>query len=81
MTNRKTADENADQYRKLIEKVGLNQSEAARFLMIDGRTSRRYADGSYEVKPITAMLLAVMAKYNVTPAEARKLAGLEKFEG
>lgn len=76
----KSNQESADRYRAQLEALGLNQSSGARFLQIDGRTSRRFADGEYEVPPITAMLLAIMVKHGITPAQARKLAKLEAFD-
>jgi predicted transcriptional regulator len=56
-----------NQYRKLIEELGLNQSSAARFLGISERMSRAYALGEYPVNPPIAKFLKTMAHYHLRP--------------
>jgi DNA-binding transcriptional regulator YiaG len=39
------------QYRAAIEALGLSQLAAARLLGVDGRTSRRWANGERDIPP------------------------------
>lgn len=55
---------------------GLNQVTAGRFHGVDPRTSRRWASGATAVPDDVAMLHEIMAHHEITPAQARKLAGL-----
>lgn len=47
----------ANQYKAAMEKLGLNQTEMAKLLGIDVRTSRRYALGEYNVPAHTARVI------------------------
>lgn len=47
----------ADEYRKLIEQLGMTQGAAAQLLGVDERTSRRWACGEREVAPSAARFL------------------------
>lgn len=40
-----------DEYRNVLEKLGLTQSAAARLLGVDDRTSRRWACGERDIPP------------------------------
>lgn len=40
-----------DEYRKMIEYLGLSQNAAARLLGVDERTSRRWALGERDIPP------------------------------
>lgn len=62
-------------YNALIETLGMTQRGAARFLDLGERTSRRYASGDADVPLGLMMLLELMVAHEVSPAEARKLAG------
>lgn len=48
---------NATQYRAALKRFGITQKEAARFLKIDERTSRRYALGEPIPHWVEPMLL------------------------
>jgi hypothetical protein len=50
---------NKDSYRRALDKLGLSRRAAARFLMINERTSRNYALGEGAVPPTIAMLLQI----------------------
>ncbi len=66
----------ANQYRAAIKALGLNQSQAARFLDIAVSTSHGYAQGTGVVPEQIAMLLSVMLHLEISPVEARQIAGL-----
>lgn len=55
------------QYRIAIEKLGLSQRGAARFLKIDERTSRRWALGELPVPEAVAKLFRVMIEIGISP--------------
>jgi hypothetical protein len=58
----------SDQYRTALEKLGLSQGAAAKFLGVSLRTSWGYANG----EPIPegyAMLLRLMVRLNLTPVD------------
>jgi DNA-binding transcriptional regulator YiaG len=51
-----------DEYRDLIEKLGLTQGGAARLLGVDERTSRRWANGERDVPaPVERFLRYLLA--------------------
>jgi ssRNA-specific RNase YbeY (16S rRNA maturation enzyme) len=66
-----------DRFERLIDRLGLNRSEAARFLGIDTRTCFRMIAGEYRVDPATAMLLSLMVKHEITPDEALGSIGIK----
>lgn len=57
------------QFRKALERLGLSQVAAARFLGIGDRTSRRWASGDVEVPRAVAILLRLMISHSISPAE------------
>lgn len=62
-------------YRDLIDKLGMTQVGAAKFLDIGERTSRRWATNDIDVPLGVVMLLELMVKHGITPHDARALAG------
>lgn len=64
------------QYRDRIEKLGMTQIGAARFLGIGDRTSRRFASDDSVPRAIQ-MLFAIMIKYNIKPEDVFALLGLK----
>jgi hypothetical protein len=57
----------SNQYRAALKQLGdLSQTQMARFLHIDPRTSRRYALGELSVPPLIAKLLRYMIKHKLT---------------
>lgn len=56
-----------EEYLAAITALGLNLSSAARFLLINQRTSRRYASGALVVPELMAMLLRAMVRCRLTP--------------
>lgn len=63
-------------YRDLIERLGMTQVGAAKFLDIGERTSRRWATDDIEVPLGVIMLLEIMVKHGITPHDARAHAGM-----
>lgn len=59
------------QYRAAIEKLGLSQQGAARFLCVGERTSRRWALGEARVPESVAMLLRLMIRLKIKPEDVR----------
>lgn len=70
----------AKQYVAALEALGMTQRGAARFLGIDERTSRRWANNEQDVHLSVALLLRVMVESKITPEEAYQLAGLKVTE-
>jgi hypothetical protein len=60
----------AARYVWLIERLGLNQSSAARLLGISDRQSRRFVAGDARVDRSIAMLFELMVELGITPEEA-----------
>jgi len=60
-------------YSQVIADLGLSQVEAAAFLGIDPRTSRRYVSGELTVPRVVAMLLELMVKTKSDPDRVAKL--------
>ena len=56
-----------DQYAWYINKLGMTQAGAGRFLGISERTSRRYIRGEGEIPPAQALLLRSMYFHKDTP--------------
>jgi DNA-binding transcriptional regulator YiaG len=65
----------AARYAWLIERLGLNQSSAARFLGISVRQLRRIEDGQYRLDPARAMLLEIMFAQGIAPGDAQRMIG------
>lgn len=61
-------------YQELIERLGMTQVGAGKFLDIGERTVRRWASREIDVPLTVIMLLEMMVKYGVTPHDARALA-------
>jgi hypothetical protein len=62
--------------RKVLAKLELSQVDAAKFIGIASRSVRRWVADDAEIPDAAAMLFGIMAKYEITPAEARSLIGL-----
>lgn len=60
---------NAKQYRDAIDTLGLSQGEAGTLLDVSIRTSNGWANGQ-NIPRSTALALALMLYYEVTPAQA-----------
>lgn len=58
----------ANQYRAAIERLGLSQVTAARFLGVSIRTSHKYANGD-RIPVAIAKLLRLMIKLQLTPED------------
>jgi hypothetical protein len=56
----------ADQYRATIDKLGLSQQGAGRFLNVGERTARRYATGESEIPTAVSRLLLLMVHFKLT---------------
>jgi DNA-binding transcriptional regulator YiaG len=63
----------AVRYREHLATLDLNQQEAADFLDVTERTSRRWANGEGDVPRTTALVLAFMIKYRIKPQRALAL--------
>jgi len=63
----------AKQYRAAIAALGLSQVGAARFLGVDGRTSRRWIAGERPVPEPVSRFLRYMVAAKVTPEQVEKL--------
>jgi DNA-binding transcriptional regulator YiaG len=61
----------AHQYATAIERLGLSQRAAGRFLGIDERQSRRWIAGEARVQEAAAKLLRLMIRLGLTPDEVR----------
>jgi transcriptional regulator with XRE-family HTH domain len=62
-----------DEYRNAIAALGLQQTEAARLLGVDERTSRRWASGEREIPPPVARFLQLLLATGMTGAKAIEL--------
>ena len=62
---------NGEQYQKAIDRLRLSQVGAARFLGVDGSTSRRWISNKHPVPPHVALLLRAMIKYNIAPGDLK----------
>ena len=56
-----------EQYSWTIRQLGMNKSQAARFLGVSLRTGQRYWDGITPVPAAVAMLLRLMLVYGIRP--------------
>ncbi len=59
------------QYADAIERLGLSQRGAGKFLGVDERTSRKWIAGDARIPEAVAKLLRLMIRLKVTPDEAR----------
>ena len=55
------------QYAATIQQLGMNKSQAGRYLGVSLRTAQRYWDGDAEIPPATVLLLRALLRYQVTP--------------
>jgi DNA-binding transcriptional regulator YiaG len=62
-----------DQYRAAIEKLGLSQVAAARLLGVDGRTSRRWANGERDVPAPAVRFLRYLIATGKTGEKAMRV--------
>jgi hypothetical protein len=67
---------NGANYVKTIKGFGLTQVEAARFLGINERTSRRYASGLWPAPRAVNILFSIMRKRRISAERAERYAGL-----
>lgn len=63
----------AKQYSDAIERLGLTQVGAARFLGVDERTSRRWIAGERPIPEPVAKFLRYLIAAKVAPDEVEKL--------
>jgi hypothetical protein len=61
-------------YRKAIAQLGLSQAAAARFFSVNERSSRRWASGEHKVPRFIEILLGLMLKFDVKPADIPQIA-------
>lgn len=59
------------QYANAIERLGLSQRAAGRFLGVGERTSRRWISGESAVPESVAKLLRLMVKLKLDPEDVR----------
>ncbi len=59
----------ANQFRKALKALGLSQGEAAKFLGVSLRTANGWANEVTPVPEAVAMLLTVMIKRKIAPAD------------
>lgn len=55
------------QYAEIIERLGLSQRGAAKFLGVDERTSRKWIAGDARIPESAAKLLRLMVKLKLSP--------------
>jgi hypothetical protein len=63
-----------NEYRDILETLGLTQVAAGDFLGYDPRTSRRWAAGDLDVPPVVEMLLRTMVRLRLTPDGVYRIA-------
>lgn len=59
------------QYRAVIERLGLSQRAAGKFLGINERQSRRWIAGGPRIPEATAKLLRLMVKLGLKPEDVK----------
>lgn len=64
-----SGDMTPDQYRAAIQKIGLSQHRAAKFLGVSPRTSQGYALGEYPVPDAISKLLKLMIRLKLKPED------------
>ena len=60
------------QYAAAIEKLGLSQRGAGKFLGVDERTSRKWVAGDARIPQAVGMLLRLMVKLKLNPSDLSK---------
>jgi len=68
---------NGKEYRAIIERLGMSQVGAARFLGVADSTSRRWIADTHPIPNAVAMLLCVMARYRLTAQTVASLMAKE----
>jgi transcriptional regulator with XRE-family HTH domain len=66
----------AEEFRKTIAAYGMSQAGVSRFLGISKFTISDYATGQSRVPDLIEIVFALMRHLNVSPADARRIAGL-----
>src|SRR6516165_45685 len=64
-----------DEFREIIEKLGLSQIAAARLLGVDARTSRRWASGERDIPPPAVRFLRYLIATKKTGEQAMRVLG------
>jgi DNA-binding transcriptional regulator YiaG len=59
------------QYAEAIDRLGLSQRSAGKFLGVDERTSRKWIAGDARIPESVALLLRLMIKLKLSPDEVR----------
>lgn len=59
------------QYAEAIERLGLSQRAAGKFLGVDERTSRKWIAGDSRIPESAAKLLRLMVRLKLNPDEVR----------
>jgi DNA-binding transcriptional regulator YiaG len=59
------------QYADAIDRLGLSQRKAGRFLGVDERTSRKWIAGDARIPESAAKLLRLMVKMTLKPDDVR----------
>jgi hypothetical protein len=70
-----------ERYAQVIDKLGLSQVKAAKFLGHDPRTSRRWISGDLVIPKAVAMLLELMVKTKAKPDMVVKLGPRKSSQG
>jgi transcriptional regulator with XRE-family HTH domain len=66
----------AEEFRKTIAEYGMSQTGVSRFLGIRRRRISDYATGQSRVPDLIKFIFALMRHFDVSPADARRIAGL-----
>lgn len=59
------------QYAEIIERLGLSQRGAGKFLGVDERTSRKWIAGDARIPESAAKLLRLMVKIKLSPDDVQ----------
>jgi len=70
-----------DRFRSIVDKLDLSLVGASKFLGVDSRTVRRWANGHQDVPLSVEMLLELMAKSHLKPNELRRKLRMPTLEG
>ena len=57
----------AREYRALIAALGMNITDAGRYLGVSPRQGRRYVEGTRQVRPAEVLLLRLLEHKNIEP--------------
>ncbi len=66
----------AEEFRKTIAAFGMSHAGFSRFLGMNASTIKDYATGQSRVPDLIEIIFALMRQFNVSPADARRIAGL-----